>query len=230
MKDTENPLGNNVFIGDAGYLITLDDAKSWVRELYVERLAALGVRWVYAVQGPNQVLYANYEIGNTHIAAALQDEVTAATDFIAIAAHSSGAYVAHELLNQLATGYDPTGITNQKVVYFDLDGAQSGLNQASVNRLKSAWFVAAHDTTTNTDSPNKSSMVSGANTYPQNGTYAELDVGQSGCNVGAAWCVHMTLITTKPHDPADASGHEDYSDFAGRPVEGAWLDLAGLTP
>lgn len=228
MKDTENPRGNNVFIGDAGYAIALDDAKAWVRELYLTRLEALGVRWVYAVQGPNDVVYANYEIGNTHIAAALQDEVTPETAFIAIAAHSSGAYVAHELLNQLATGYDPSGITDQKVVYLDLDGAQGGLNAASVGRLRHAWFVAARDTSTGTDSPNKGSMLGGANTYPSKGTYAELDVADAGCNPGAVWCVHMTLVTTKPHDPADASGPADYSDFVGRPVSAGWLDLAAL--
>jgi hypothetical protein len=228
MKDTENPLGENVFIGDAGYEITLEASEAWVRELYRERLAALGVRWIYAVQGPNQVLYSNYEIGNSHIAAALQDQVTGATEFVAVAAHSSGAYVAHELLGQLATGLDPTGVTAEKVVYFDLDGGSSGLSQASVSRLKHAYFVAARDTSTGTDSPNKSSMQSGASTYPNDSTYAELDVAGSGCNAGAVWCIHMTLITTKPHDPADASGPADYSDFVNRPATTAWLGLAGL--
>ncbi|MFO0612601.1 MAG: hypothetical protein U0414_08445 [Polyangiaceae bacterium] len=227
-KDTQNPLGENVFIGDAGYLITLEASEAWVRELYREHLAALGVRWVYAVQGPNQVLYSNYEIGNSHIAAALQAEVTASTEFVAVAAHSSGAYVAHELLGQLATGLDPSGVTDQKVLYFDLDGGQSGLSQASVSRLKHAYFVSAHDSSTGTDSPNKSSMQSGAATYPADATYAELDVSGSGCNPGAVWCIHMTLITTHPHDPADASGVADYSDFVDRPVTTAWLGLAGL--
>lgn len=227
-KDTQNPLGNNVFIGDAGYLLSLSSAEAWVRELYLAKLEALGVRWVYAVQGPNQVVYSNYEIGNTKIAAALQTQVTSETEFIALAAHSSGSYVAHELLGQLATGFDPSGLTDQKVVYFDLDGGYGGLSQASVARLREAHFVAARDVGTGTDSPNKSSMQNGAATFPVKGSYAELDVSSSGCNAGAVWCVHMTVITTKPHDPTDASGPEDYGDFVGRPVATAWLDLSDL--
>jgi hypothetical protein len=68
----------------------------------------------------------------------------------------------------------------------------------------------------------------------QYGGWFELDAGGSGCNAGATWCVHATLITTRPHAPSNASTHADYSDFAGRPVCRAYIEQkgaeAGLSP
>ena len=41
---------------------------------------------------------------------------------------------------------------------------------------------------------------------------------RSGCNQGAEWCVHITLINTQPHDKTTADPLKDYSDFASRSV------------
>ncbi len=217
-KDTENPRGENVFIGYAGYGITAESAQAWVRELYVSDLRARGVRWVYAVQGPADVYYSGFEIGNSKIAGALQAQVGVDTEFVLVAAHSSGTYVAHELLGQLESGLDPSGVTDGRVVYFDLDGGSGGLYPAAVDRLRKAYFVAAVDPAIGTYSPNQPTMASTGATYASKGGYFELDVSGSGCNAGGVWCMHMTVITEHPHDPNVASGNTDYTDYAASSV------------
>jgi hypothetical protein len=233
-KDALNPLGDEVFIGYAGYAVNLDESCAWVTALYEAALRKRGVRWVYCVQGPEDPTYSKLEIGNSKIVAHLTQTVGPSTHFILAAAHSSGAFVAHELLGQLANGLDPQGVTDGKVVYFDLDGGTGGLTQPIVARLKKAYFVAARDVATGTDSPNHSFMVAGGQTYAAAGGFLELDASASGCDPGAKWCVHMTLVTKQPHDPSKASAALDYTDFAGRPVVADYVDAksaeAGLGP
>jgi len=221
-KDTENPNGENAFIGYAGYAIDLASAQAWVRELYRATLREHGVRYVYAVQGPADVSYSQLEIGNSKIAASLV--ARGGSGFILALAHSSGSYVAHELLRQVAGGLDAGGVTADRIVYFDLDGGIAGLDGPTVARTRRAYFVAARDASTGTDSPNRSSMIAGAEAYPDRGGYYELDGSGAGCNAGATWCLHMTLITTKPHDPSNANGPADYGDYEGRPVEHAFVE------
>lgn len=233
-KDTQNPTGDNVYIGYAGYQVTMGSAERWVDALHGASLAALGVRYLWAVQGPNDHSYANREIGNSKIVATMLPLVGSQTRFILVAGFSSGSFVAHELLGQLAGGLDPKGVTAGRVVYFDLDGGGSGLTSRSVERLRKAYFVGSHDGETNTDSPRRGDMESLGARYASAGGYWQNDASGSGCNAGAAWCVHTTLIITKPHDPSAASPQLDYSDFGGRPVCHAWIDAkaveAGLVP
>lgn len=222
-KDTQNPRGENAFIGYAGYGIDAEAARSWVTALYRAALRDRGVRWVYAVQGPAQAGYDSAEIGNSKIAAALGTQLTDETGFVLVVGHSSGSFVAHELLRQLQSGLDPDGVTADRVVYFNLDGGLGGLNAAAVNRLRRGYFVGAFDGGTSTSSPNRTDMMNGAAIYPDAGGYIELDAGAAGCNGGATWCVHMTPITSEPHDPADGS-EIDYVDFDGRPVTQSYID------
>lgn len=132
--------------------------------------------------------------------------------------------MAHELLADLASGLDPDGVTAGRVVYFDLDGGASGLTAQSVARLRHAYFVGARDPTTGTDSPHLAEMQGLGATYASAGGYWENDASGSGCGGGARKCVHMTLVTTRPHDSKAASAPLDYSDFADRPVSHGWLD------
>ena len=94
--------------------------------------------------------------------------------------------------------------------------------------------MGSHDGKTNTDSPNLSTMESLGATYAAAGGYWQNDASGSGCAAGAQWCVHVTLITTKPHDPTTGDPLLDYSDFSGRPVCHSWIDAkateAGLVP
>jgi hypothetical protein len=233
-KDTKNPTGDSIFIGYAGYQVTLASAQAWVDALHGASLAARGVRYLWAVQGPNDRTYSKFEIGNSRIVAAMLPLVGQETRFVLVAGHSSGSFVAHELLGQLAGGMDPQGVTAGRVVYFDLDGGASGLSTRSVGRLRDAYFVGAHDAKTGTDSPRLAIMQSLGATYASAGGYWQNDASKSGCHAGAQWCVHDTLITTTPHDKANASSQLDYSDFSGRLVCHSWIDAkaaeAGLLP
>lgn len=221
-KDTMNPRGDAVFIGYAGYGISLASAEAWVTALYKATLRDRGVRHVWAVQGPSTASYSQLEIGNSKIAAALVPIAEKTTSFILIAGHSSGSFVAHELLGQLAGGHDPNDVTKGRVVYFDLDGGGSGLDAAIVARLRRAYFVGARDGAT--WSPNATAMQSLGATFSSAGGYWEHDASASGCNSGARWCVHVTLVITRPHDPANADPATDYSDFANRPVCTTWIE------
>ncbi|HEY2366280.1 MAG TPA: hypothetical protein VGH87_07845 [Polyangiaceae bacterium] len=219
-KDTQNPLGNGLFIGYGGYGAKLFESELWVTALYRATLRTRGVRWVWAVQGPSDPDYTQNEIGNSKIAGAMIPLVNG-TPLVAIAAHSSGAFVAQELLEQLATGGDPTDVTKNLVVYFALDGG-GGTTPAAIDRTKNAWWVSSHDGTT--QSANYAAMTSLASTYASKGGFYDNDASGSGCDPGADWCVHDTLINTRPHDPTNLDVPDDYSDFAGRPVCTSYLD------
>ncbi|HZU85175.1 MAG TPA: hypothetical protein VE987_19720 [Polyangiaceae bacterium] len=233
-KDTKTPAGENVFIGYAGYRVSLASAEAWVQALHESSLAARGVRYLWAVQGPNDRTYANLEIGNARIVMTMLPRVGPRTRFVLVAGHSSGSFVAHELLGRLAGGMDPQGVTVGRVVYFDLDGGASGLTTRSVGRLRRAYFVGARDATTGTDSPRQATMRSLGATFAFAGGYWQYDASDARCHEGAQWCVHDALITTRPHAPTSASAELDYSDFAGRDACHAWIDAkseeAGLQP
>jgi hypothetical protein len=164
------------------------------------------------------------EIGNSRIVTTLLSIVGQRTRFVLVAGHSSGSFVAHELLARLAGGMDPQGVTAGRVVYFNLDGGASGLTPGAVGRLRHAYFVAAHDGATGTDSPRAATMRSLGATYASAGGYWQNDASDSGCHEGAQWCVHDALITTRPHAPNNASAHLDYSDFTGRDACHSWID------
>jgi hypothetical protein len=233
-KDTKNQAGENIFIGYAGYGVPLASAEAWVEALHEASLAARGVRYLWAVQGPNERTYSNLEIGNSKIVTAMLPLVGPRTNFVLVAGHSSGSFVAHELLGRLAGGMDPQGVTAGRVVYFDLDGGASGLTTSVVGRLRRAYFVAAHDGKTGTDSPRLATMRSLGATYASAGGYWQSDARDAGCQPGARWCVHDALVTTRPHARANASSQLDYSDFTDRHACHSWIDAkadeAGLQP
>lgn len=220
-KDTQNPLGDGMFVGYGGYGADLVPTELWVTALYRAALGARGVRYVWAVQGPSQPDYSQDEIGNSKIAAAMIPLVSSSTPFVILVAHSSGAFVAEELLEQLAGGADPNDVTKDLVVYFALDGGGSA-SDAAIDRTRNAYFVSSHDGAT--QSANYDAMTSLAATYASKGGFYDNDATGSGCDPGAEWCVHDTLVTTKPHDPTSLDVPEDYSDFAGRPVCTSYLD------
>jgi hypothetical protein len=226
-KDSGNPRGDDVFLGYGGFGAALDDSCAWVTALYEATLRDRGVRFVYCIQGPATVGYTGLEIGNSRVARRLVTQVTPRTRFVLVAAHSSGSFVAHELLRQLqdpALAFDPAGVTADRVVYVNLDGGSGGLTANAVQRLRRAWFVAAVDGDTQTASPNLSSMRRSGGAFGDGATFLSLDVAGSGCAAGGVWCVHMTPIITRPHDPQRAAVGLDYTDFAGRPVATAWID------
>lgn len=223
-KDTGNPLGDHVFIGYAGYGAALEPAQLWVEELYRAALEQRGVRHVFAVQGPLDVNYLAREIGNSSIAAALVDDLVDEGTRITVVGHSSGTFVAHELLGQLAGELDPGAVTAGRIDYVNLDGGSAGLTGPIVDHLASAWFVAAADPATFTWSPNQPTMASLGATYAAAGGYLEVEAAPGVCTAGAVWCLHMVPITTRPHSAAAASVPLDYESFDGREVEVRYLD------
>lgn len=224
-KDTQNPRGDNAAIFYGGYTVGLAAAQGWATALYRAELRDRGVRQIWAVQGPNLPQYDNQEIGNSKIAALLVSKVSATTKFVLVAGHSSGAFVAHELLRQLAGGLDPANVTANKVVYFDLDGGESGLTATSVARLRNAYFVSPFDKATGTRGYNTGTMQSLGATYASKGGYLEIDASSSGCNAGAYDCVHITLVNAHPHDPAKGDAFTDYASFdSAHPVDVTWLE------
>ncbi|HWB82418.1 MAG TPA: hypothetical protein VG755_45965 [Nannocystaceae bacterium] len=222
-KDLLDPNAHNAFIGYAGYPFPLDASQSWVRELWLARLRELGVRHVWAVQGPATVGYVDLEVGNSFIAAKL-GEVLDEESKVIVAAHSSGSYVAHELVGQLEGGLDGNGITADKLIYFNLDGGTSGLYDAAVQRLHRAYFVSVYDSNTGTSAPNRDAMQYLDSQWHAHGGYLELEGNGSGCSSGAQWCLHMVVINQLPHDPYD-SDVIDYYDFMDRPVVTSYIDM-----
>ena len=220
-KDTKNPLGDGMFVGYGGYGAKLVATELWVTALYRATLHDRGVRYVWAVQGPSEPDYAQDEIGNSKIAAAMIPLVSSRTEFIVLAAHSSGAFVAEELLEQLAGGADPDDVTKDLVVYFALDGGGSA-SDAAIARTRNTFYVSSHDG--DTQSANYDAMTSLAAENASKGGFFDNDATGSGCDPDADWCVHDTLVNTKPHDPTTLDVADDYADFAGRPVCTSYLD------
>jgi hypothetical protein len=220
-KDTENPVGTAVFVGYVGYRVEAAQARAWVTALYRACLRERGVRYLWAVRGPDHPMYAHKELGNAALAKRIVD---VAPPLVVVAAHSSGSYPAHELLAQLAGGADPANVTAGKVVYFDLDGGERGLTRASVARLRRAYFVGSFDPAHGTYSPHAAEMKGLAKTY--DGTYLEHDASGAGCRSRASWCVHETLITSRPHDASNVDPVHDYGDFVGRAVVHSYIDGA----
>lgn len=223
-RDSANPRGQDVFIGYAGYGVQAAPARQWVTQLFRDALHDRGVRHVYAVQGPREPGYDSQEIGNSRLIAHLLPRLAPGARVL-VAAHSSGAFVAHELLGQLyQRGLDPSHLTAGRLSYWDLDGGSYGLNASIVGQLRHAWFVWSDDAPVATRSPNAGVMLSAGATYASAGGALSLDARASGCNRGATWCVHVHLITTRPHDPAAASVALDYGSFdATHRVQTEWL-------
>ena len=221
-KDTQNPRGNSVLVAYAGYRLDLGAAKAWSTALYRATLRDRGVRFVWAVQGPAQENYAAREIGNSKLIASVLAHVGDGTRFIAVIAHSSGCFVAHEMFAQLGLG-DADGSIRKRIVYFDLDGSADGLWPSTVDHLRRAYFVGAFDSSTQTYSPNAIDMKNAGAKYAIAGGYIENDAREAGCPKGRVWCLHATMITTRPH-PDVADPRIDYSDFDGRAVTHGYLD------
>jgi hypothetical protein len=222
-RDTGNPKGHGIFIGYAGYNVTGAQARTWVDALYKADLKRLGVRYIYAVQGPRDPGYDGLEIGNSHLAKKVVGQAKTAP-YVLIAAHSSGSFVADELLHQLNSGADPRGVTRNKVVYFDLDGGQKGVTAGDINRTRRTYYVSAHDHRTGTRSPNYSTMQALGGEFRSKGGFIDDDVTSAGNAAGAEWALHTSLITSRPHSPFTGSPI-DYGDFSGgRTPNHWWLD------
>lgn len=222
-KDAQNPAGEAVFIGYAGYQVTDDEARAWVAALYDAALAEYGVRYVYAVRGPQDVQYDARELSNSRMARDFVPRLAGHDAPILIAAHSSGAWVACELFEQLFEGgFDPAGEAQGRVVYYDLDGIGSCLPQAAIDTFRGLYFT--HAVLGDGVSLQSASMVAAHDRWPDQSALLTYDAAETGCHADARMCLHISLVNTRPHDPAGADRTADYTDFDGRPVNRWYLD------
>ena len=211
--------GNAILIAYGGYSAKLGYSAAWATELVDARLGARDVGHVYAVQGPADAGYNGREIGNTKLRAHLKALGSDAP--IYVVAHSSGSYVAHEMLGQLHNAGDTA--TLARIAYADLDGGGSGLTDGIVASLDKISFVYARDPVAGSSENNSTAKALGADYAPHATTY-EVTVPSTGCNTGAGWCLHDVLVTHRPHNPQSYDLARDYTDFVGRPPTIEYFD------
>ena len=197
--------GENIAVVYGGYTATDAESQAWITALVSAKLAALHVGQIYAVRGPKDADYSSREIGNSTLAARLATQTAASS--IVVVAHSSGGFVADELFTFAST------TVLGKVTYFNLDGGSYAMNSAMVAKMHGVYICDAHDpaagNSENTSSDqNLHSSLAGSSLFT-------VDATGSGCNVGAGWCLHDTLITSLPHNPANYDLALDYTDFTG---------------
>lgn len=206
--------GHAILIVYGGYSAKINYSAALGSELVDAKLGALDVGRVYAVKGPQDPGYNAREIQNTKLRAHLRT-IDDGTSPICVIGHSSGSFVAHELLSQLYNA--GSADTLARISYYDLDGGGSGLDDNIVESLGKITFVYAHDPVAGL-SQNSSAAKSLAAAYAPIAKLFEVRVSGTGCHTGAGWCLHDVLITHKPHNPSTYDLANDYTDFVNRPV------------
>lgn len=220
-RDTGRTGVYGTYIAFGGWGVKEVWARAWVDEVYRTALAHRGIRYLCAVRGPAAVDYAGREIGNAALAEWL---LARQRGLVVVAAHSSGSFVAHELLAELdAMGPRGSALLG-RIVYYDLDGGESGLTPGIVDQLRRAYFVYAEDSTTGTRSANAATMLSLGTRYAAKGGVLAVNASRSGCKAGAKWCLHDALVTERPHNPETFDLERDYQGFLpDRPAAVAYL-------
>lgn len=197
-----------------GYAEALAKASTWRRapkHLYA-------IRWTSAGCGYDGQ-FKNSKLGPLLLARA------GTTGRITVLAHSSGAYLAHELLAQAVGAKSPSWDASRslrgRLAYFNLDGGGDA-NLTAIDRSGDKFpifFVGARDATANVNSRNYATMKA----LGGQARFFEVNANGSGCQ--AYNCMHDAVITTVPHNRKsflDAQGTSkplwcDYSNFAGQP-------------
>ncbi len=214
--------GNAILIAYGGYSAKLAYSAGWATELVDAKLGALGVGQVYAVKGPQDPGYDAREIANTKLRAHLAT-IDDGVSPIYVVGHSSGSYVAHELLSQLYAS-DSTSVLS-RLAYADLDGGGSGLTTSIIASMRAITFVYAHDPTLSSGySENSSTAQALGDDYAPKAQTFEVTVPNTGCANGAGWCMHDVNITHRPHNPNMYDLADDYTDFVNRPPTIEYLD------
>jgi len=214
--------GNAIVIAYGGYTARMSYSAGWASELVDVKLGAAEVGQIYAVQGPADPGYSGLEIGNSHLRAHLAT-VDDGVSPIYVIAHSSGSYVAQELLGQLHRAGSTDVLS--RITYACLEGGGSGLDQAIVDSLAQITFVYAHDPTLQHGySENTSAEQSLGSDYAPKATTFEVVVSSTGCDDGAGWCLHDVVVTHRPHKSWTYDLKDDYTDFDNRPLTTEYLD------
>lgn len=214
--------GNAILIAYGGYTARLRYSAAWASELVDGKLGAANVGQVYAVQGPADASYSGREIANTALRAHLAT-IDDGSSPIYVVAHSSGSYVAHELLGQLYRAGKLDVLA--RITYACLEGGGGGLDPDIVDSLYAITFVYARDPSLpHGDSENAGAEQALGAEYAPHATTYEVVVPDTGCDDGAGWCMHDVVVTHRPHHSWSYDLADDYTDFAGRPVTTEYLD------
>jgi hypothetical protein len=199
---------NNAAIFYGGY--TAQDAwtRAWLDAEAGATLGTLGVKHLYAVPGPVDSFYTAREVANSKLLQHLFGVISDKTKLIVVVAHSSGSFVAHEMLSELAK-LRPQLLG--RVVYYNLDGGWILFSRGVAARLARLYCVFARNKKTQALSHNASGMQQCTKTWGANAASVEVDATNSGC--AAAWCYHDTLVNTKPYNPNMYDLRRDYQLF-----------------
>ena len=214
--------GNAILIAYGGYSAHLSYSAAWATELVDQKLGGVDVGQIYAVQGPADPGYDGREIGNSKLRRHLKT-IDDGHSPIYIVAHSSGSYVAHELLGQMERAGETGALS--RIGYADLDGGGSGLDDTIIGDLRKVTFVYAHDPSLSSGySQNHTSAISLGQAYAPKAQTFDVVVPNTGCDDGAGWCLHDVVITHRPHHAWSYDLADDYTDFQDRPCSIEYLD------
>lgn len=252
LYDSADMRGKNVLITCGGYKAELGWVSAWTQALYYKRLKDYNIGLICIIKGPRDEYYDSREIDiktlTSRIVSAYQQYDLNETIIIA---HSSGVFPVHQMFDLLYSGgkegmalskkgvksanYDSRGITKNRISYIMLDGELGipkgyALTADMVKHLKRVYSVYAIDDKTGTRSGLYHEAIKVKQRYPDMTTDYIVRSQNSGCNKGAKWCVHQTVITTKPHNPAGYDLERDYQFFGdGREVVDEFMDRVEIS-
>lgn len=239
--------GKNVLITMGGMGAKLEWVQRWTEELYRAKLKEFNIGLVIAVKGPKEEYYDSREIAIKEMTKRFVEAYSEfGLDETYLIVHSSGVFPAHEMFDHLWLGgndpnnkrmimrklevLDPGGITKNKISYIMLDGEPGipkgyTLIKEMVVNLKKLYSFYAIDADTKTLSGMAHEAKKVKELFPETVLF-EFTAKNSGCNPGAKWCVHETLITTRPHNPARYDLEKDYTMFdSTRRVVTEYMDI-----
>jgi hypothetical protein len=218
---TENKKGNDILVVIGGWRAKQDWVNKWSSELYNSKLSEYGVKHILSVKGPDEVCNKNQEINIKSLAEYIRNIIYATyyIDKVIIVAHSSGSFVANELLNYL---YGKSGIATDsfyvnKVYYFNLDGGIGddecgvSLEEQTIKNIVKIYAVAAFDSSSQIYSSNYETMKTLSELYGDKSEMIVINANNTGCT--DKWCLHDALIISKPHNPEMYDLEKDYTLF-----------------
>ena len=132
---------SDVVVFFAGYNCLLQDSQVWAGNVVSARMNA---RHVFATAGPRDSAYIARELNTRGLAARIQ-ELVSSSSRVTVLAHSSGAFPAFALLQQLSP-------TLRNVHLYCLDSGIAGATDSLLRRLASIVPVVAKDTKTGLES------------------------------------------------------------------------------
>ncbi|HNW43684.1 MAG TPA: hypothetical protein PKI19_04215 [Elusimicrobiales bacterium] len=189
-----------VLVAYGGYGADEPGAKNWAQALG----EAGGFKYVVAVKGPLAVDYSDHKKKEANgLLVKMLKGLNAAK--IVIAAHSSGTYVAHELLAMLAPGGDGYPLLD-KTVYYNLDGATCVPCRKLALASSAFKYTCVGAAQGALKSPNYYSVEACGKDH-----FLPLEFS-AGCT--GAWCMHACLINTRAAaiDPVRPSVPRYYAD------------------